>query len=46
MKGVLFVRKIYIPVMAAMLATPFNSVANAEELPKTDTAVEEIVVEP
>ncbi|MFJ8064227.1 hypothetical protein ACIQYS_06325 [Psychrobacillus sp. NPDC096426] len=39
-------KKIYIPVMAVMLATPLNSVANAEELPKTNTAVEEVVVEP
>ncbi|MDI2589793.1 hypothetical protein OR571_22470 [Psychrobacillus sp. NEAU-3TGS] len=39
-------KKIYIPVMAAMLATPLNSVANAEELPKTETTVEEVKVEP
>ncbi|MFJ7970387.1 hypothetical protein [Psychrobacillus sp. NPDC096389] len=39
-------KKIYIPVMAAMLATPLNSVASAEELVKTDTAVEEVIVEP
>ncbi|GGA18801.1 hypothetical protein [Psychrobacillus lasiicapitis] len=39
-------KKIYIPVMAAMLATPLNSVANAEELPKTETTLEEVIVEP
>ncbi|TQR05151.1 hypothetical protein [Psychrobacillus soli] len=39
-------KKIYIPVMAAMLATPLNSVANAEELLKTNTALEEVVVQP
>lgn len=46
MKGVLVLKKIYIPVMAAMLATPLHSVASAEKLVKTDTAVEEVIVEP
>lgn len=32
--------------MAALLATPLNSVASAEELLKTDTALEEVKVEP
>lgn len=46
LKGVLVLKKIYLPILATMLATPLNSVASAEGLLNTDTAVEEVLVEP
>lgn len=41
-KGVLVVKKIYIPMIVAMLATPVGSVANAEEMPKLEEGVENV----